>query len=110
MSSIYWFIISISTVFSGIANLAHSDISNDVIKLKESKKCPFCNLNGADLSGINLSKADLKSAKLNGASFETTADDENKNKVTKTILMIFIFLKKYFIEVLSFNIPNSYKS
>ena len=46
------------------ADLAH------VAQLKQSRKCPKCDLSYANLSGANLTGVDLPSANLRGASLE----------------------------------------
>jgi hypothetical protein len=45
-------------------------VPEDLERLKESKKCPGCDLRGADLRGLNLTKSNLEGANLMGANLE----------------------------------------
>src|SRR6185369_12135542 len=49
---------------------ASAFVPEDLERLKESKKCPGCDLRGADLRGLNLDGANLEGANLMGANLE----------------------------------------
>jgi uncharacterized protein YjbI with pentapeptide repeats len=61
-------------------------VPEDLERLKESKKCPGCDLRGADLRGLNLSDSNLEGANLMGANLEgvsledSTLDDASCEK------------------------------
>lgn len=61
-------------------------VPEDLTTLKESKKCPGCDLRGADLRGVNLNGANLEGANLMGANLEgvslekATLDDASCEK------------------------------
>jgi hypothetical protein len=61
-------------------------VPEDIERLKESKKCPGCDLRGADLRGLNLDTSNLEGANLLGANLEgvtlegATLDDASCEK------------------------------
>ncbi len=65
---------------------ASAFVPEDIDLLKESKKCPGCDLRGADLRSLNLAGANLEGANLMGANLEgvnlekATLDDASCEK------------------------------
>lgn len=45
-------------------------VPEDLERLKESKKCPGCDLRGANLRGLNLTDSNLEGANLMGSNLE----------------------------------------
>ena len=60
----------IALVFSLMPAPSSAFVPEDLERLKESKKCPGCDLRGADLRGLNLNAANLEGANLMGANLE----------------------------------------
>jgi len=61
-------------------------VPEDIEQLKNTKKCPGCDLRGADLRGLDLSESNLEGANLMGANLEgvlleeATLDDASCEK------------------------------
>ena len=53
-----------------LPSVSSAFVPEDLDGLKETKKCPGCDLRGADLKGANLAGANLEGANLLGANLE----------------------------------------
>jgi len=64
-------ILSIAVLISLVITLmpvpSSAFVPEDLQSLKETKKCPGCDLRGADLRGVNLNGANPEGANLMGA-------------------------------------------
>lgn len=91
---------------SSESNNTDTNISSNIAQLKQTNKCPRCNLVNADLTGLDLENANLQGANLAGANLTETnlkqaylvganLDDANLNDVDlETANLIFASLDR----------------
>lgn len=70
MSAMISSVVLMALVFSLIPASSSAFVPEDIERLKESKKCPGCDLRKADLRGLNLDASNLEGANMMGANLE----------------------------------------